>query len=282
MGRAYLCVSVIGTGDRDRDGRPRQPPSFAGRADGVATRIHPFFERFGARPTYLVSADVLRDPGSLTLLRRLSGSAELGTHVERPRGDGDERAALTEVTDLFIRAFGHQPQSFRGAADGPGPASLGIVESLGYEVDASVTPFVGRATHAPTQPYRPDPDEPARPGHASIVEVPITIRRHPLHVVPVIGRRTGPRWLRPGAVGAEALVRVAEDELAAARRTDAARPVILHAVMSGVEVVPGAGLRAANEEEARRPLDGLRALLTFARRAGIPVVGLADVPEILA
>ena len=49
-----------------------------------------------------------------------------------------------------------------------------------------------------------------------------------------------------------------------------------------VEVVPSASPYAADEDEARGVLDRLRALLTFAHREAIAVVGLSDVPGILA
>jgi hypothetical protein len=272
-------VAVVG--DRDRDGGAREPGSFAGVTDGVVSRIHPFFERFGAKPTYLLAADVLRDAQCLAIARRLASSSELGTHLDGTGGPEGDREALTQVTDLFIRAFDHQPQSFRGGVAGPPPGTIGHLESLGYAVDASVTPCVGLMAQAPTQPYHPDVDEPSREGTAALLEVPVTIRRHPMHALPGIGRRIGPRWLRPERGTAETLERVAEDELAAARRAAPSRPVILHAVMDSREVVPAASVHAANEEQARRILDGLRTLLAFARRAGIPVVGLADVPEIL-
>lgn len=283
MSRAYLCVSVDTESDRERGGEPRHPRAFEGITDGVVRRLHPLLERFGAKPTYLLSPEVLRDPASVDTFRTLAASSELGTHLET---DGTaptpehERDALTEVTDLFIRAFGHQPQSFRGGRSGLGPSSLGILASLGYAVDASVTPHVG--SDAPSQPYAPDAGDPGRRGDSTVLEVPITIRRSVLHAVPGLGRRVGARWLSPARSSAAALVRIAQDELAAARRRAPAHPVILHAVLSNVELVPRASPRPANEEDARIILDRLRALLAFARREAIGVVGLGDVPAILA
>ena len=279
MTRAYLCVSVATVSDRDRGGGRRCPPSFEGITDGVLRRIHPFFERFGAKPTYLLSPDVLRDPYCLETFGRLAACSELGTHLDQPAAN--ERDALTEVTDLFIRAFGHQPQSFRGVAGGREPAPIAILESLGYAVDSSVTPCLGRSVQAPTQPYRPDPEEAGRPGDSAVLEVPVTIRRRPLSALPGLGGRLEPRWLRPTRGATNALLRVAEDELAAARRAAPTSPVILNAVLENVDVVPAASPHGANEEEARGVLDGLRALLAFARRLDMPVVGLSDVPEIL-
>jgi hypothetical protein len=280
MSRAYLCVSIAATGDRDGRGGRRDPASFQGIAEGIARRIQPFFERFGARPTYLLSREVLEDPGSLETVRRLVPFSELGTHLDA--ASSTEREALTDLTDLFIRAFGHQPLSFRAGPKALGAASIGILESLGYAVDGSVTPYLGRTPWAPTQPYRPDPGEPGQAGDSAMLEVPITIRRRLLGGVPGIGRRMSPRGLLLGSASATRLVRVAEDELAAARRDDPSQPVVLHAVLDCVDVVPGASAHSANEEEARSVLDGLRALLDFARRTGMPVVGLADVPELLS
>lgn len=311
MSRAYLCVSIDTESDKARGRKSRHPMSFEGITDGVVKRLHPLFERFGAKPTYLLSPEVLRDAACVETFRKLAASCDLGTHLHgeyAEPGSGSpepemardfqrdytpevERRKLTYLTDLFIRAFDHQPQSFRAGRFGIGSASIGILESLGYAVDSSVTPHVDWSSagatglsfhHAPSQPYRPDPAEPGRPGDSTMLEVPLTIRRRFLNAIPGIGSRVDARWLRPTRGTAEALVRIAEDEIAAARRRAPDVPVILNAMLQNVEVVPWASPYAADEEDARGILDRLRALLTFARREAIPVVGLGDVPEILA
>jgi hypothetical protein len=269
MSRAYLCVSIDVESDRARGGRARHPASFEGITDGVVARLHPLFERFGATPTYLLSAEVLRDAMSVATFADLAPSCELGT-LGSERGDRD---ALTELTDLFIRAFGHQPQSFRRPPSPVGGPWIESLASLGYTVDASVTPRVERFRDASSQPYRPDAESPAAAGDAPLLEVPITIRSRLLRE---------PRWLSPSRTSASALVRVADEELTDARQTAAGRPVLLHATLANVDVVPRASPRGANEEEARCVLDGVRALLSFARRGGIEVIGLGDVPSILA
>jgi hypothetical protein len=47
-------------------------------------------------------------------------------------------------------------------------------------------------------------------------------------------------------------------------------------------VIPGASPYAAREGQARAILSRLSALLSFAAHEGIQVVGLDDVPEVLA
>lgn len=308
MSRAYLCVSIDTESDKGKGWRLRRPLSFEGIADGVVRRLHPLFERFGAKPTYLLSPEVMRDEASVAAFRRIAPSCELGTHLhgefaepgahepdvtaefQRDYPPEVERQKLRYLTDLFIRAFDHQPQSFRAGRFGIGPASIGILESLGYAVESSVTPHMDWTSSgapglafmdAPTQPYRPDPTDPGRPGTAGLLEVPVTIRKRFLNSVPGIGRRVEPRWLRPTRGTEASIVRVAEDEIAHARRAAPHRPVILNAMFHNVEVVPNLSPYAANEEDARGILDRVRALLAFAHREAISVVGLGDVPEIL-
>ncbi len=306
--RAYLCVSIDTECDKGKGWLSRKPMSFEGIHDGVVKRLHPMFALHGAKPTYLLSPEVLRDARSVEALKKLESGAELGTHLhgeyaepgafepdmtrefQRDYTPEIEREKLTYLTDLFIRAFEHQPVSFRAGRFGIGASSIGILESLGYAVESSVTPHMdwssagapGLSFHgAPTQPYRPDPIDPARPGDAKILEVPVTIRRRFVNAVPIIGRLVDPDWLRPTRGTAERLVRVAEDEIAEARRRTPGRPVVLNAMFHNVEVVPSTSPYANDESEARGILERLRALLDFARRESIAVVGLGDVPEIV-
>ena len=278
MSRAYLCVSIEVESDKARGARTRHPMSFEGITDGVVARLHPLFERFAAKPTYLLSAEVLRDEACIAAFQKAAPSCELGTLSPAARArdaeGGDERSTLTELTDLFIRAFGHQPQSFRACHAGLRDGSLRRLAALGYSVDASVAPRVDPFHDAPSQPYRPDPESPGTQGDSPLLEVPITTRRRFLREV---------QWLCPSRVASSStLVRIANDELSSARRASPARPVILHATLAIVDVVPWASPRGANEEETRRVLDGVRALLAFARSGAIDVIGLGDVPVVLA
>jgi hypothetical protein len=308
MSRAYLCVSIDTECDKGRGWRSKKPLAFTGITDGVMQRLQPMFAEYGAKPTYLLSPEVMRDEQSVAALRTIAGSAELGTHLhgeyaepgafepdvtkefQRDYPPDVERQKLTYLTDLFIRAFDHQPMSFRAGRFGIGKSSIGILESLGYAVESSVTPHVdwtdsgapGLAFEdAPTQPYRPDPSDPGRPGDATILEVPVTIRRRLANAIPFVGPRLERRWLRPTKGTTDGIVRVAEDEIADARRRAPGRPVVLNAMFHNVEIVPDTSPYAATEDEARGILGRLRALLEFAKRESIAVVGLADVPEIL-
>ena len=308
MSRAYLCVSIDTECDKGPAWRSRRPLSFEGVHVGIVERLQPLFASFGAKPTYLVSAEVFRDERATEELRKLDGSCELGTHLHGEYAepgawlpevtldfqrdyDADlEKRKLTSLTDQFIRAFEFQPVSFRAGRFGIGHRTIGFLEELGYSVESSVTPYVDWSSAgspglsfagAPTQPYHPDPADPARPGESGVLEIPITIRPRLWRRLPGIGKPLEARWLRPTWMTAEALAELVEDEIADARRAAPGRPVILHAMLHATEVVPAMTPYAPFEADARRILDRVRALLELAQREAIAVVGLGDVPEIL-
>jgi hypothetical protein len=273
---------------------------------GIGERLHPLFQRFGAKPTYLLSPELLRDPGCVERLAALDG-CELGTHLHPELAEPDafepdvtaavqrdcppdvERAKLAWLTEAFRGAFGRSPASFRAGRFGVGPSTLGILEGLGYAVESSVTPHVDWSdvspgltfVGAPTQPYHPDPRDPARPGASPLLEVPVTIRPRALSRLPVVGKHIEARWLRPTRSDGDELVAIARETVEEEARRGA-RPVVLNAMFHNVEVVAGASPYAATDAAALRILDRVGALLEHARREGIACVGLSDVPELLA
>ncbi|HRH00521.1 MAG TPA: hypothetical protein PLR99_29955 [Polyangiaceae bacterium] len=311
MPRAYLTVTIDTECDKGPGWRVEKPAAFAGVTDGVARRLEPLFRSLGAKGTYLVSGEVLEDPASVEVL--LGARADLGAHLhgetvapdahlpdvtaqfQRDYPEALERAKLTTLTARFAEVFGRAPRSFRAGRFGVGRHTLRILSDLGYAVESSVTPHVDWASSgapglafpdAPTQPYHPAWDEPGRPGECPLWEVPVTIRRRWLNAVPVLGPRVEPRWLRPTHMTGRALVRLAEDEVRDASGRAVAsgspRPPVLTCMFHNVEIVPGKSPYAASEGAARRILGSLAELLAFARREDIRVVGLSDLPEVLA
>ena len=306
-GRVFLCVTVDCECDKGPAWRTRRPLAFEGVHVGVAERLHPLFRATGAKPTYLLSPELLRDGACVERLGALE-DCELGAHlhgelaepgafepdvtdaVQRDYPPEVERAKLVSLTDGFRGAFGRAPASFRAGRFGVGPRTIGLLDELGYAVDSSVTPHVDWSDvspglsfrDAPAQPYHPDPGDAGRPGDSRVLEVPVTILPSTLARVPILGRHVEPRWLRPTRTSGEDLVAIARDAIAAARAADAGRAVVLNAMFHNVEVVAGTSPYAATDAEALRILDRLRVLLQMARREGITGIGLADVPGVLA
>jgi hypothetical protein len=305
--RVFLCVSIDCECDKGPAWRTRRPLTFGGVGIGIGERLHPLFGRFGAKPTYLLSPELLRDGECAERLAALEG-CELGTHlhgelaepgafepevtsaVQREYSQPVERAKLEWLTATFRTTFGRAPRSFRAGRFGIGPYTVPILEKLGYAVESSVTPHVDWSdvsrglsfADAPTQPYHPDPRDPGRPGASTLLEVPITIRSRLLSYVPLVGRLLEPRWLRPTHNSGEELIAIACDEISDARRSRPGAPVVLNAMLHNVETVAGASPYAATEAAARSVTVRLAALLAFASAHGIACVGLADVAEALA
>jgi len=302
----FLCVSIDCECDKGPGWRTRRPLTFEGVRTGVGDRLDPLFRRFGAKPTYLVSPEVLRDAASVERFTRVAG-CELGAHlhgefadpgayepdvtaaVQRDYPPDVERAKLFSLHGAFRTAFGRAPKSFRAGRFGVGPRTLPVLDELGYAVDSSVTPHVDWSNispgltfvGAPTQPYHPDPSDAGRPGDSRLIEIPVTIRRSLLASVPFVGRLCEARWLRPTRSDARRLASIARAEIAEAWHANPGAPVVLNAMLHNVEVVAGASPYAATERAARRILDNLAGLLDFARRSAFACVGLADVPELL-
>jgi hypothetical protein len=305
--RAYLCVSIDTECDKGAAWKCKRPLAFDGIFEGVVARLQPLFCVHGAKPTYLLSPEVMRDDESVEALRNLQGAHELGSHLhgefaepgafepevtkdfQRDYPEALERQKLTYLTDLFEKAFGARPRSFRAGRFGIGENSISILSELGYTVESSVTPFMDWSGSgapglsfmgAPTQPYHPDPREPGRVGTSKILEVPVTIRPHALSHAPFVGKYIEPRWLRPTRGSEGQLVDVAKDEIKAARAAHPERPVVLNAMFHNVEIIAGASPYARTEAAAEGIMDRLNALLSFARKEDIRVIGLADVPEL--
>jgi hypothetical protein len=296
MPRAVLTVTIDCECDKGPGWKTRRPMAFRGIAEGIGRRLHPLFRKYRATPTYLLSPEVIRDERSAELLAGLS-DCELGTHLhgeyaEPETSDPDEttafqrdyspeieRGKLAYLTSIFERAFGKKPTSFRAGRFGIGPESLGILASLGYTVESSVTPFVDWSDKcpglsfvgAPTQPYHPDPRDPKKPGASPLLEVPVTIRPRKLL------RFLEPRWLRPTRGSKGALIELAREEMNAGDGV-----VVLNCMFHNVEILPGTSPYAATESEAGAILGRLEALLAFAQTEGIEVVGLSEVPEAIA
>ncbi len=303
----FLCVSVDCECDKGPAWRTRRPLRFESVHAGIGERLHPLLRRFGAAPTYLLSPELLRDDACVERLGSLEG-CELGTHlhgelappddfvpevtdaVQRDYPPAVEEAKLTWLTERFRACYGRAPASFRAGRFGVGPSTLGILDRLGYTVDSSVTPFVDWSdispglsfTAAPTQPYHPDPSDPARPGTSPLVEVPVTVRPNPMARVPLVGKHLESRWLRPTRSDARKLAAVARETIEQAQRARPDIPVVLNAMLHNVEVVPGASPYAATDRDAWLIADRLAGLLEFARSEGIEFARLADVPQILA
>lgn len=301
----YLCVSIDCECDKGPGWRTRKPLAFSSVTVGIKDRLQPLFRRFHAKPTYLLSPELMRNEQCVEILAALDGDAELGTHLHAEFAEPEafepavtsavqshydretERQKLAYLTGLFAQSFGQAPRSFRAGRFGIGRHSLALLQELGYTVDSSVTPHkdwsrIGASEasfrNAPTQPYWPVLDQPAVAAQTAgtLLEVPVTIRPGPLGRL--LGRWIEPCWLRPTRTSAARLIRLAEEEIAEAGNNG--RPVVLNCMFHNVEVMAGTSPYAASEGQALAVVERLAALLSWAERQSVRCIGLGDVPEL--
>jgi hypothetical protein len=175
-------------------------------------RFQALCERYGMKPTYLCTWEVVRDESFAEIVRwQDAGRAEIGTHLHpwtsppfaTPGArDFDPaeypgyplelpldhfRAKLERLTALIAEKSGRAPTSYRAGRWGMAAAHVPILLDCGYIVDCSVTPTVDRRylkgvrapgpdySTAPLVPYRLSERDLCTPGTSALLEVPVTI-----------------------------------------------------------------------------------------------------------
>jgi hypothetical protein len=203
--KIFLIVSV----DTECDAGPgwvlQWPLRFSSVLEGIPSRLEPLLNASGARASYLISPEVMRDPACVEVLRAAErDGAGLGAHLHGEMIEPDaiedvagirpmqnvyprdvEREKILNLTRMFEEAFGRRPSSFRAGRFGLGPNTLPILAELGYAVDSSVAPYSvwrdqGGSVEffgAPIRPYFPSAEDPKKEGSLPILEVPLTIGR---------------------------------------------------------------------------------------------------------
>lgn len=314
-----VCVSIDTEVDHRADSwHKSRPLTFRSVVEGVPHRLSPLFARHGARPTYLLTYEVMNDAASVEALARLR-DAELGTHLHGDHVPPDarvpelagakswdfncaypadlERAKLQTITERFRACFARAPRSYRAGRYGASGRTARLLVELGYRVDSSVTPGLRWRNdaqsaevdfrRAPRAPYRPSAADLARPGELPLWEVPVTILRRPIAWDAAVGAyqaitrrpmRRYPVWLRPSTTSWPWL------RWAAARlvRQAGAEPLTLCNIMfHSMEVVPAASPYARSESDAGRILTRLDRLLGFLAAAGARFFTLSELADLL-
>jgi len=205
-GERPVFLYVVDTeGDNEWTRHRRLPPLRNLRA---LPRFQALCDRYGVRPTYVVTWSITQDHEGVAMLRawEREGRCEVGTHLHPwtapPWSDADEdpafpselttellAAKLRTLTEAITERFGHAPTSYRAGRFGADARTARLLHALGYECDSSVTPLTSWSRYpglrggpggpdfsrAPLAPYRVDLDDLWRPGDSALVEIPVSI-----------------------------------------------------------------------------------------------------------
>lgn len=317
--KPILVITIDCECDKSRDWTSSNPLTFLSVKEGIPRRLQAIFKRFGAVPTYLLSNEVMEDTASVEILKALDGEFELGTHLHGDyvppgqifsRYDGTltsayqcdypedvERAKLDNLTALFRDKFGCSPVSFRAGRFGAGAATIRILEDLGYKVDSSVLPGMRERTpkgeirfiEAPIFPYYPSRESIVRKGKGTVMEVPVTVYRHPVmerffpgmtFVCPktilecLLNRLFSSIILRPTYFSAKEMVDASNRILS---QKGLIFPV-LNMMFHSMEVIPGASPYTSDIESVDQLLVRIAEFIEFWVRKGGIFSSLSELP----
>jgi peptidoglycan/xylan/chitin deacetylase (PgdA/CDA1 family) len=169
-------------------------------------RLQALCDRYGVRPTYLVTYEMAVDDRAKKVLRELAstGRAEIASH-HHPWSTPPEvedhlyplnlapahfKEQLQRLTEAVAGITGEAPVSYRAGRNGFAGWQVPILEELGYLVDSSVDPFFNEKRKggpsfagASLTPYFVSAEDPRQPGGSGLLEIPVTSaldRRWPL------------------------------------------------------------------------------------------------------
>lgn len=322
----YLAITIDTECDKGPNWLTQRPLGFRGVTECIPEKLNPLFQSFGVRPTYLISPEVMRDQESISVLQTMRAQgAELGAHLHgefiAPQPDENAHTTATmqntytreiefqkleNLTRLFEKAFGFQPESFRAGRFGIGNNTLPILSQLGYSVDSSVAPYCawsdnGGSTEffgVPNDPYHPDVNDFKEKGSLPILEVPVTVSggwyeffpsrllstvpQNPLYwkvVRKLLKQKFKPLMFRPTfKTGTyENMARIIRWRI----KNRASQDTFLVMMFHNVDFMPGCSPYAQSEEEASKSFLRLKLIFRDCLRMGIEFITLSEVPEIL-
>lgn len=295
--------------------------AFRSVTEGIPERLTPLFDEHGARPTYLLSGEVIDDDASVRVLKATRG-CELGTHLHGEfvgphRRSGTmanertsdmqcaypkeiERLKMRNLSERFTASFGRRPLSFRAGRFGAGANTIRCLEELGYLVDTSVTPTLrwdypeGLAdfSHAGNQPYHPSREDIASPGCSRLLEVPVSI----ITSAPGVALRGLKAVQRDGPLRTAVNVLLPSIWLRPShassgrmvraiekllRMNEDRDVVVLNMMMHSMEVVPNASPVTRSEGEVDALLRRMDDVLRYCRRGGFRFARLHEVHSAL-
>lgn len=231
---ARLWITIDTEADSDLKWRRKYPFTYSSIREGIPELLRPIFERYGVKPIYFVSPEVLHDESSCEVLRHeRERGAILGAHlhpeyldpqtamyseVARPSNIypsnlntyEEKYQALASLSSLIEARFGERPLWYRAGRYGIDLDSIRALSKLGFRYDSSITPGIdwspqGGPDHrpAPPQPYWVSPRSlyqgTTEAESLGIQEVPITISgpRFPWFSPLLSDKWYFYRWLRP-------------------------------------------------------------------------------------
>lgn len=248
--KVYILVTIDTECDKGNPGWDIARPLAFKNIPLQKKLLMPLFNKYEIKPTFLLSPEVIKDNGSMEILKSLE-NVELGTHLHeefidplpnentnRTKGiqallaPNIEKEKLENLTMLFKDRVGYMPKSFRSGRFGSSINTTKYLADLGYLVDSSVVPYTQKFYqegfslnfwNKTTKPYFEEFDS------SHILQVPLTLVNPRFEKLPnflqkeyvkpgnnikkILNKfsyKPETRWLRPYRENAEGMIEISE------------------------------------------------------------------------
>lgn len=271
-----FCVTIDVEPDCTVGWNRSEPLTFENIEIGIARILHPLFQRYAVKPTYLISPEVLNDRRSVEVLKQLGG-CELGAHLHSeyiepqtkyadPAGtrscefpcnlpDELELEKIKSITGLFNERFGFYPKSYRAARFGADTDTLKWLAETGYKVDTSVTPQINwRPKGGPD--FRGFPAQPYWVEEGKLLEVPVTIDGKRFWLLP--DKWFCYKWLRPSIMSGYEMKKLIDKITGESEES-----VVLNMMFHSMEIIPKASPYVKSQTGQRRFLKKLKNIFEY-------------------
>lgn len=164
-------------------------------------RLQQLFDKYGIRPTYLVTYQVAKTSSSAEVLRKIQqeGKCEIGAHlhpwntypiIESVDNESSmlgnlpielQASKIKTIVDQHIESFGHMPVTFRAGRWGLRNETVALLAKAGFKVDTSLTPLMNWASEGLRESIRHEDTEPCwfnasgAGKHGKVLEIPVSI-----------------------------------------------------------------------------------------------------------
>jgi peptidoglycan/xylan/chitin deacetylase (PgdA/CDA1 family) len=235
-------------------------------------RLLDVFDDFKAKPTWFITPDVAECYGNF--FSELAMDHEVGCHVHPEYFNGSIKGTrmakilpqfsyqnqlkmLQKASDIISQNVGVHPRSFRAGRFAVNMDTLRALESCGFNVDCSMTPFADWGFHAAKLlPSKTFPHF-IRAGSGDILEIPLTI------VCP-FGLFTA--WLRPSVLSGSDMINVMK-----IRAKSGEDPLVLNMMFHSMELIDPNPYLASKEL-----FKNIRCVLEYAYEHDVCFVTMSD------
>lgn len=312
----YLTTTIDVEPDCTPTWHYSNPLTFAGVKIGIKEILHPIFNKYKIKPTYLINNVVLEDEESVAVFKNLDGEFELGSHLHAEfiepnklfndyagkKGEMNqcflepeiEYEKIKNITELFIKNFGYQPLSFRAGRFSVGVNTIKCLEILNYKVDTSVTPHIIWSDKTREKPidFSNVLEQPffikkntffEKDSNGKLLEVPVTIinKRNflPLELLKSgMGIRRKPHFYKNQWLRP---VYSNYNQLCGICNTIVklekySKNVVLNMMFHNVEILPGKSPYTKSSEDAKKYISNLESFFSFLRLNKIIPVTLQE------